>query len=207
MIKLVVFDFDGTIADSKKEIYSSFIEVLKKYGHSVDYNSMKYHLGLVPLQETLKTFGVKNISKVAEEIVKQILKKTDSVKPVVSLEPLRTLDKKKIILSNNTTKYIQNVLKNWDEDLFDEVYGADKFNSKKEMFSKFIRKYKIQPREIVYVGDRVNDVQLAQSVGCISVSISGEAAWSDYEDIKTAEPDFIIKDWRGLIRVIKELDV
>ena len=101
---------------------------------------------------------------------------------------------------------MQNVLEKFNIGFFNEIYGADKFKSKEDMFEKIIRERGLKKKEVVYVGDRPIDVDLAREIGCYSVIVSNESSWSYPEHILKANPDFVIEDMSDLGKVIKYLD-
>ena len=58
------------------------------------------------------------------------------------------------------------------------------------------------PGETIYVGDMVNDVQVAKKVGCVSVAIVG---WHSASKLRKEKPDYLIKGLVPLIKITKNL--
>ena len=90
--------------------------------------------------------------------------------------------------------------------LFRKFYGAEKFTKKDKMLKKLFKKMKIKPHEAIYIGDRFSDIKYARSVGCVAVAIHNKCSWSNLETIKNENPDFIIKNFIELEKLIKELN-
>ena len=60
--------------------------------------------------------------------------------------------------------------------------------------------------EVLYIGDRFSDVQYARAAGCIAVSIYNSCSWSTLKEIKKEKPDYIIKDFYGLKKLIEKMN-
>ena len=82
--------------------------------------------------------------------------------------------------------------------------GADK-GGKDEMMAKLFKKMKLKPGEVVYVGDRFSDIDYARKAGCVAVAIHNKASWSNLKTIKKEKPDYLIKDFYGLKKVINSI--
>jgi phosphoglycolate phosphatase-like HAD superfamily hydrolase len=66
-----------------------------------------------------------------------------------------------------------------------------------------VKKYKIKPKESMYIGDRFSDVRCAKKSGCIAVGIYNKCSWSNLSLIKREKPDYIIHDFQGLKKILK----
>ena len=59
----------------------------------------------------------------------------------------------------------------------------DGIQNKSSLFKKITQKYKIQPKNIAFIGDDINDVELLKKVGCSATpndGISENKQISDY---------------------------
>lgn len=206
MIKLIVFDFDGTLVDSWKVVEKSIRESVGDRGYEIS-KSLLNVVRNTPIEKTLETI-ISDSSHIREIIGDSILKKKNrfkEVRKVRNVEVLKEIKLYKIILSNSVTPFIEKVLSNLKIDFFDEVYGSDKFESKEKKLKKIISKRKLKVDEVVYVGDRPIDVELTRKVGCICVAISGKASWSSRDELLKEEPDFLISNLGDLKKIIKKL--
>ena len=207
MIRLVVFDFDGTLVDSKKVLFDLIVFELKNRHFKVNKLFVK-DFGNRPLDDSLKILGVQE--KVMPILVNKIngdfKKYSYKVKLVKNLRKLSELKTKKIILSNNSRYFIKEVLKVNKIDFFSEIFGAEDFDVKYNQFRKILKKYSVKPQEIVYVGDRPIDSKLARKIGCISVLISNPASWSSRDDLIKSSPDFLIKDLNEIKKIVDKLN-
>ncbi len=203
MLNLLVFDFDGTIVDSKKVIYRSVKKVLRKYIVKIP-KDLPNKLGDKPLRKLLLEFGFskENSIRIAKEVKLDYIENVSKIKAVKGLNSIRNIKIRKILLTNNSLEYVKAVLKNTGIDFFDEVHTGDYFENKIDEFNKIVRKGGFSKKEILYVGDKPIDVKVARKVGCKVVIMANKASWSTKSEIKRAKPDFILKDLREIAKIV-----
>lgn len=207
MIKLLVFDFDGTLADSRKILLNLVKKEIKNSEYRISKAFVK-RFGDKPLNGILKMIGFGNneLDYYSREIHKDFFKNAGKIKACKNLKSLKKIRIKKIVLSNSIHKFISIVLRNLGVmKYFEHVFGADEFKNKVQEFRKIIKIYKIKPREIAYVGDRVIDAKLARKIGCYSIIILRKSSWSPRKDIVKARPDFIVSDLGKVKEIVERL--
>ncbi len=219
MIKVLFFDFDGTISDAKGIAYDSLVRTFDDFEFEFDRKKV---LGLMGTKLEIMIEKLR-ISKVAggrsRVAVKKIRKRfykyfteaalAGGIKPCVSLKPLWDLKKDYplIVVSNSRGSFLRASIRKLKlGGLFRGVYGAEKFKHKDEMLEKLFRKYKIKASEAVYVGDRFSDVEFAREAGCVAVAIHNKCSWSSLAKMKKEKPDFIVKDFYELRKVVRGLE-
>ena len=214
MIKLIVLDFDGTIADTRKVVEKYIKSSLEKWGFKVNDKFLKA-LGNAPLKQLLhllidgtmmQEFLDEKIHLIAKDFMEGESKYAGDVKLAAHLELLEGMKERKIIMSNNVSSFVETVLEKFKIKFFDGVYGADKWESKIEAFKSIMKKHKVKQEEIVYIGDRPVDVKVAREVGCVSVAISSRISWSSRKDLLDAGPDYLISDLKDLKKIIEKIN-
>jgi len=201
--KLLIFDFDGTIVNSKAVYYSAIEKHLAHLGLNKDEADKTIDIGL-SINETLKKIGVSALLRWWEkrEIMKNVLEGVNKVKKCKDAEHIKNLPGKKILVSNSLDEFIIPVLKHLRiKGEFSEIYGADDFDNKAEFISEYI-KNNINKKGVYYIGDRVADVKLARKVGIKSIIISNKCSWSPRKEILKEKPDFIIFDLDSIKNII-----
>ena len=212
MIKTLFFDFDGTISDDKKIVRESMVKVLNEFNYKFDKKKLSVLMGS-KMEIILKELGLGNENlrcirrKFYEYFTKAVL--NGGIKPCVSLRPLWELRKNYplIVVSNSEEDFIMTSIRKLKlNGLFEDIYGAGKFGKKDEILKKLFKKMKIKPNEVLYVGDRFSDIDCAKKTKCISVAIHNKCSWSDLKTIKKENPDYIIKDFTELKKLVEKLD-
>ena len=206
MIKLVVFDFDGTLVDTKRVILDLIENNLEKFNYDMD-KKLVTSLG-EPIEKVLEAIGVREkvIPALAEKINFSFIKHSRKVEVARNIRNLEKIKIRKIILSNNIHFFIKLVLRNHKIGFFDEIYGADDFDNKFHEFKKLMRKNRLKPHEVIYVGDRASDTELARGIGCYSIIIHHKASWASKKDIIASKPDFIIGDLSKIEKIIHKIE-
>ncbi len=212
MIKTLLFDFDGTISDARKLTFETMYSVLKELGYKFEDKKFKQLMG-VKTKDILKGLNIHADSKKINKVFyRRVIKgaKQEKLSLCVSVEPLKELKKERIklmIISNSHSSFIKASVKALGiKKLFNKIYGAEKFTTKDKLLEELFKKMKIRPVEAMYIGDRFSDVDYAREAGCYAVAIHNQCAWSTKATIMKEKPDFIIKDFKDLKRIVEKLN-
>ena len=211
VIKAIFFDFDGTISDAHGIAFKSIVRVLEEFEYEFSERKLMALMG-AKMSIILKGLGVgvKDVGAIRKKFYKYFTKAAvdGGIKLCVSVKPLWELKKDYplIVVSNSETSFLRVSIKKLGlKGLFDKFYGAEKFLHKDELLEKLFKKMGLKPGEVIYVGDRFSDIEFAREAGCVAVGINNKCAWSDLKTIKKEKPDYIIKDFYGLKKIIGEM--
>lgn len=197
-----MFDFDGTLVDSKKNWYGSILTILKNEGVYCPECETKLiiHFGK-RVKDVLELLDLhdKDIKNIQKKIYKRFLK--NKTKLITNLEFLKNIDCKKIVLSNSPDFVIKKVLKN-NKRYFEDIYGGDEIKDKIDFIKKLMKKNKLEKEEVWYIADRAGDVVTAKKAGCISVAVTNKYSWNSREEILSESPDIIIENIKKIKKII-----
>jgi len=199
-VKLIVFDFDGVIANTKKFYLRLAIKHLKRAGVMEREIKERVFVNLGKrMHEVLMDSGlsIELARKVAREVNKEAVERSKKIRPCKCVKHIRKLKPKYklVLLSNSVTPFLKKLLKKFKlESCFYRVTGGDKFKSKEEIIRKLKKQYKLKQEQIAYVGDRAADVETAKKAGCISVIIASKCAWNSRANVLEAGPDFLFSN-------------
>jgi len=185
-IKGIVFDLDGTLADSIEDIAESMNQVLKEQNlaiHSID--TYKTYVGngirkLVKrsLPEELRTdeLFTKNLNRMLEVYGANCINKTKLYPGVANLlDQLQEKGLKIAIFSNKANNLTQKVVKvllaQWDVSFVIGAGGdvARKPNPQGALMAA--EKMGISPNELMFVGDSGVDMETAKNAGMFGVGV------------------------------------
>jgi phosphoglycolate phosphatase len=182
---IVIFDFDGTLADSEEAMIT-------------EYNRLAPRFRVRPLaRETLpqlRTLGPHAALKAQEVALWKLPFLVHAMRSalrshVAGLEPfpgiapaLRELSAagaRLAILSTNSNHNINRFLARHDLGLFAHVAGGSSMFGKARALQRLIKKQRLDPRQTWYVGDEVRDIAAASAAGVRSAAVAwGYAASS-----------------------------
>ncbi|OGX32165.1 MAG: hypothetical protein A3D27_02770 [Omnitrophica WOR_2 bacterium RIFCSPHIGHO2_02_FULL_46_37] len=209
-IKLVIFDLDGTLVDAYQAIIKSVNFTLSEMGYP-EASRLRIRRAVGWGDKRLLGVFVKE-KDIEYALVIYRRHHRLSLKSSIKLLPyankiLRYLTKngfKIAIASNRPTEFTGIILRRLAlKKYFDYVLCADRLAQGKphpEILLKIIKKLKVRPAEVVYVGDMAIDVKTAQAAGIKPIAISGGS--SPLDEIKKARPFRIIKSLAFLKKIL-----
>lgn len=170
MIKLVLFDLDGVLIDSKENMRCAWIAVKKKFNLKQSFENYFNSVGL-PFFVILKKIGIKHQKTHIKEIYnKNSIKNFNKIKLYPGVKKtLKFLKKKNFKLGIVTSKNQQRtnkILKKFNLNFFDIVV-APKKNLKGKPYPDQIlyslKQLKIKNQEACYIGDTYVDFKSAKN--------------------------------------------
>ena len=205
MFEAVIFDWDGTLGDTRQVIVIAFQSALSEINCKVSDEYIERRIGIGAadtfrdiLRSAKKRFDEKLIQRLVERKSQLEIELTDQVKLFPGArELLEALQGKvkMVLASMNNRSVIIHLLKAKDlEKYFDAVLTAESISHSKpdpEIFLKAASNLKASPEKCVVVEDSIFGVKAAKSanMGCIAV-VTG--VYSKLE-LEKEKPDFIVK--------------
>ena len=198
----VIFDLDGTLIDTQKDIFKSFREAsFRKFGLTVDNISFK--IG-PPLEDIVRSY----FPDISSDDVKSFINTFrsiylncgfDNTFCYQGIEDLLTMlkrSKKKIFLATNKPGFLTKaIISKLNIDYFDDIVTIDSIDglilSKKEMISLQIEKSKLEQRLTVMIGDSFSDIKSARENSIISIGVG--YGYEVKEQIQKANPDYFFE--------------
>ncbi len=207
MIKLVIFDFDGTLFDTKKEVFSNLEKELPKIGIIMKTERDFEQFYKTNFYASLKA---RNVSKKKITLFKKMsaalrAKHAPYAKAFKGILPmLRQLKKSSrlAVISSSFSSSIKTSLReNKMLDYFDAVVGADKEENKVKKIKACMKKLKARPSETAYVGDTAGDVIEAKKAKVKSVAVS----WGFHPRrlLEKEKPNYIAGKPDEILKVLK----
>lgn len=114
-----------------------------------------------------------------------------------------------LITDGNPKKQYEKLIRLKIENLFDEIIISDEIAIRKPnpmMFSIFLRDHQLTPKEVIYIGDRVEkDIIPAKSVGIISVLIHRGTKYDPniHKKKSRIHPDYHLNNLYDVFEIIK----
>lgn len=179
-----IFDLDGTITDSSKEVLLCFEKAFEKSDIQIDKKHLNSDVIGPPLVDIIKLIApdIKDNEASLQKVMLAFRKIYDYDENDITtlydgaygmLKELKNSGKRLFIATFKPMLPTQRVLKKLKLDMFEDVYTIDKFGekiSKTQMIEDILKKYGLNKEETVMIGDAVNDMNAAKQAGVTAIA-------------------------------------
>lgn len=206
MSDVLIFDFDGTIADSMDLAIEIFYEVT---GHPRVTDSAR-----IAYLRTLPLLKVAKEAKVAPHQIPRLLLKgralmhqrIDEVKTFPHLHDvlgeLHDQGYRLFVMSSNSQQNVEHFLqKHGLANYFDGVYGGVGLFSKTGALRKIMRRNKLESSNCFYIGDEMRDMNAARKAGVRAVAVAW--GYNAVSALRSQAPFAVAETPADLVRIFK----
>jgi phosphoglycolate phosphatase len=205
MIKNVIFDWSGTLADDLAMTYKATTYVFEKLGAKpMSLEEYRQNFFLPYMEFCKKCFPNCTVDQIKQLFWEGMRTAGDAklypkVKDVIKDLYVKGI---KIIIMSSTTKEIVIVdAKRYG--IFDYLHEINTdILDKTEVIAEILQRNGFKPEETIFVGDMPHDIDAAKKVGAISVGIS----WGhkSKEILEASNPDYLISNITELEQLINQ---
>lgn len=194
---VIIFDFDGTIANTLAFIEKATIEI---FGDSYFKGIKKVNLSKLKNKESrevFKSLGIPlaKIPFILKKVSNFVYQEIDKVKPIAGMKEALSEIKENGhslgILTSSPLKTVAKFLTINGFDFFDFVCSENNLFGKAKALKKILKERKLAVESVFYVGDEVRDIKAAQAAKIKIVAVN----WGFNNEVilKKQAPDFLIK--------------
>jgi len=209
-VAFLIFDFDGTIADTLETIVRITNRIAPEYGYSpTTPERLRYYQSL-STQEMLKQAEIPlfRLPFLIRHVRRELGTELDTV-PVIAelvstLKELVERGHELMVMSSNSQRNINRFLnRHGIRDLFSSVQGGVGLLSKARVLKRIVQRGDIDFSQVIYVGDETRDIDASNQVGILVAAVSW--GFSSREALAKQEPAFLIDHPRQLIGAAQTL--
>lgn len=208
--KTILFDFDGTLANTLKTVVEIYNKVAPEYNcKTVELEDVS-RLQAMTISHLMKEQGISHITLaiLLVRVRKELHINIDHVKPFFGIEEqLQTLKKMGYqlgIMSSNSQKNVHTFLEsNNMKHLFDFVHTSKNIFGKHTAIKRIISKLSLQTNDVVYVGDETRDIEACKKIGVKIAAVSW--GYNLPEVLQAMQPDVLIDEPHSLANCISKL--
>lgn len=214
MFEAVIFDWDGTLADTKKAVVESFRRALKELGCRVDDDFIERRIGTgtrKTLEDALREGNITFHGKMLEELTEKKVRLQTELHDMVNLFEGSTdlLDalygRIKIALATMSSRKVVDKLLSEKrmERYFDVVVTADEVSKPKpdpEIFLMTAMRLNLHPEDCVTIEDSIFGVKAAKAarIKCIAVP---SGAYTK-EELKNENPELLVDSLTEIEKIL-----
>ena len=205
----LIFDFDGTIAQSLELMRQAFNKFAPEFGLPLvteqDFEMVRNH----STRELIQKYRVSpiTIARFSLKVRKEMATGIHSVQVVTGLqevlEELVAGSHELGIITSNSQKNVEVFLQRNRLEEFSFLAAEYHLLGKANKLKKVLRQRNLSPQKAVYIGDEVRDIDAAHGAGlrCISVTWGLNSS----ERLQKGNPDFLVHHPKELLTVVKQL--
>ena len=208
--KVIIFDFDGTIADTVEALVSIA-------------NSLAVELSFAPItpeeflllknltsREIFKYSGIPlfKIPFLLKKVKRELKNKIPELKPIQGI-PEALLELKENgsrlgIITSNSKGNVKEFLKiNNLDNFFEFVHTGVTIFGKTTIINNVLKQKQIKTQEVIYVGDETRDIEASKKAQIKICSVTW--GFNSEEALAKEHPDFLIHHPRELVEIVKNI--
>ena len=207
--KVIIFDFDGTIADTVDALVTIANRLAVEFGYIQITPEELARLRTFSSREIIKYSGISlfKIPFLLKKVKGELKQKIQELKPIPGIHAaLIELQKEGyrlgIITSNsqeNVTAFLQN---NELAYLFDFIYSGVTIFGKTTIINNVLKQKQLTTQAVIYVGDETRDIEASKKANIKVIAV----AWgfNSPEALAKQKPNFLINYPSELLEVIQK---
>lgn len=193
--KLILFDFDGTIADTKFIAYDVYLDIAKRYGLKIlsEEEIKAFHHD--PLRKKLKAYDIplSKLPGLMRQAAKIFHEKIEAAPVFDGIPRLIARLKERgdyvAIVSSNRKAIIDTFLRHHRWAAFDAVHGKAPMFKKEKSIQKIMKKFKVDKHQTLYIGDELRDIEACQRFSIDILAVTW--GYDPREILETAQPKYL----------------
>jgi phosphoglycolate phosphatase len=220
MLKLLIFDLDGTLTDTAQDIADAINYALKPFGqktYSVEETKAMVGSGISKLLESLlpptpppgesgEPSAKETVTNRFLEYYTEHLLDNTKVYPHVKETLLKLDNYKKVVVSNKRESFSRGILRGLGIlKFFDIVFGSDSVPEKKPSplpILKLLERYNVTCDEAIIIGDSNYDIEAGRAAGIKTIAVT--YGFRSREVLKDA--DVIIDSFDELLNILPQIN-
>ena len=209
-IKIIFFDFDGTIADTFNTLVGITNQLAVNFGYKPLGEEELAQIKNLSSREIIKYSGISIfkfpllLAKIKSELREEIYNVKAFPEIESALLELKNQVGKIVILSSNSQENILAFLENNNlQSSFDFIYTEAALFSKSKVINRILKQENIKPEESIYVGDETRDIDAAKRSRVKAIAVSW--GFNSQQILAEHNPDFLVHKPKELIDIIKNL--
>lgn len=206
--KVIIFDFDGTIADTVDALVSIANSLAVEFGYGQITPEEFVILKNLTSREIFKYSGIPlfKIPFLLKKVKRELKNKITELKPIPGIpEALLELKENGLrlgIITSNSKGNVEEFLKiNNLDNLFEFVYPGITIFGKTKIINNVLRQKQIKTQEVIYVGDETRDIEASKKANVKICSVTW--GFNSEEALAKENPDFLIHHPQELVEIVK----
>jgi len=208
--KVIIFDFDGTIADTVDALVSIANSLAVEFNFAPITPEEFVLLKNLTSREIFKYSGIPlfKIPFLLKKVKRELKNKIPELKPIQGIpEALLELKENGLrlgIITSNSKGNVKEFLKINDLDNFFEfVHTGVTIFGKTTIINNVLKQKQIKTQDVIYVGDETRDIEASKKAQIKICSVTW--GFNSEEALAKEHPDFLIHHPRELVEIVNSI--
>lgn len=210
--KIILFDFDGTIADTYQAVANITNELSDEFGYKTLDEEELLLIKNLSSREIVKRSQISLfklpflVRRIRLELNKEIAE-LNAIYDIVHV--LLKLKKQGYILGIVTSNIEENVNiflnKHGLDSVFSFIYSGTAIFGKHRVLRQIIKEYRLEKSDVIYVGDETRDIRSARKSGIAIIAVSW--GFNSAKILQEHQPDYLVDRPQELLEAIADWQI
>ena len=206
-VKVVLFDFDGTIADTYQAIANITNQLSSEFGYKPLTSEEQLLLKNLSSRDIVKQteISIFKIPFLIKRVRAELRKEIGALKPIQDIElvlwKLKERGYSLGIVTSNIRENVEVFLdKNNLTSVFNYIYSSPSIFGKHRIINQVIKQHKLNRSQVIYVGDETRDIRSARKSQISVIAVSW--GFNSSEILAQYQPDILLEKPKALLMAI-----
>ncbi len=207
---MIIFDFDGTLADTLQAIVAITNRLALEFGYKTVNSEEVKKLQNLSSQEIIRysKIPILKLPFLLRRVKNELKQEIHHLQPIHGIEEALLALKQDghqlgIVTSNAEANVLTFLQHHGLHELFEFVHSGTSLFGKNKVLSRLLSQKQINPDAVLYVGDETRDIEAAKQVKIKSVAVSW--GFNSRQALARQNPDFLIGQPHELLAIAQAL--
>ena len=208
--KVIIFDFDGTIADTVDALVSIANHLALEFGYAQITPEELTILRNLTSIEIFKYSGIPlfKIPFLLKKVKGELRNRIAELKPIPGIEDalgeLKNNGSRLGIITSNSKGNVKEFLKiNNLDHFFEFIHTGVTIFGKTTIINNVLRQKQLKTEEVIYVGDETRDIEASKKAHIKVIGVTW--GFNSEEALAKKNPDFLIHHPRELVDIVQNI--
>jgi len=209
--KVIIFDFDGTIADTVDALLCIANRLAKEFGYIPVTHDELLLIKNLTAREIINYSGISlfKIPFLVKRVKSELKSKISELHPIEGIQEclieFKRQEHRLGIITSNSEENVRSFLQRHDLDhLFEFIYSGVTIFGKATVINQILRQKQLKPQTVIYVGDETRDIEASKKANIRVIAVTW--GFNSSEALARQNPDYLIHKPSELLGIVESCD-